>query len=252
MSMEQLYGLLGYPLGHSFSARYFADKFQQLGLKARYLNFEYPSVAAALDEILRQPGLKGFNVTIPYKQQIMPYLKGLSPEAEKIGAVNVVKVLRDAATGSPQLYGYNSDVLGFVRSFQPLLRPEVHRQALVLGTGGASRAVLYGLHSLGIATHSVSRHPGPGLWTYEQLTPEVLAACKVIVNCTPLGMYPRVDTLPSLPYEALTPDHYLFDLVYNPGLTAFLQRGQQQGAVVKNGLEMLHLQAEAAWDIWNS
>ena len=248
----ELYGLLGYPLGHSFSARYFADKFEQLGREAQYVNFEYPSVEEALTDLLQREELKGFNVTIPYKQQILPYLQAISPEAQQIGAVNVVKVLRDAS-GQPQWVGYNSDVLGFVQSFRNLCPLSLaDSQALVLGTGGASKAVVYGLQSLGFTTQSVSRRPQEGVWTYEQLTPEVLAAYKIIVNCTPLGMYPQVDACPDLPYEALTESHYLFDLVYNPEVTLFLKQGLQRGAKVKNGLEMLHLQAEAAWNIWTA
>ena len=246
----ELYGLLGYPLGHSFSACYFAEKFNALNRDAEYHNFEYSSIEKAVSFLMKYKNLRGFNVTIPYKQQIMPYLQALSPEAAKIGAVNVVKVRIDAA-GNPQWYGYNSDVIGFIQSFKKTFRPDIHHKALVLGTGGASKAVVYGLQSLGILTQSVSRTPVEGQWSYEQVTPEILSEYKIVVNCTPLGMYPKVDALPSLPYEALTPEHYLFDLVYNPILTKFLQKGQQQGSQIKNGLEMLHLQADAAWAIWN-
>ena len=181
----------------------------------------------------------------------MPYLNGLSAEAEAIGAVNVVCVKRDA-DGTVRLLGCNSDVVGFSNSIQSLLRPKLHSKALVLGTGGASKAVMYGLRKLGVEPIYVSRTPKEGQLTYNDLTPEVMRDYKVIVNCTPLGMYPKVDACPDIPYQYLTPDHLLYDLVYNPLETLFMKRGAAQGAVVKNGLEMLHLQAEAAWVDWNS
>ncbi len=247
----KLYGLLGYPLGHSFSAKYFAEKFAKEGIDATYKNFEFAEVADAVAYLLQQDDLQGFNVTIPHKQAIMPYLNGLSAEAEAIGAVNVVCVKRDA-DGTVKLLGCNSDVVGFSNSIQPLLRPKLHSKALVLGTGGASKAVMYGLRKLGVEPIYVSRTPKEGQLTYDDLTPEVMRDYKVIVNCTPLGMYPKVDACPDIPYQYLTPDHLLYDLVYNPLETLFMKRGAAQGAVVKNGLEMLHLQAEAAWVDWNS
>lgn len=247
----KLYGLLGYPLGHSFSAKYFAEKFAKEGIDATYKNFEFAEVADAVAYLLQQDDLQGFNVTIPHKQAIMPYLNGLSAEAEAIGAVNVVCVKRDA-DGMVKLLGCNSDVVGFSISIQPLLRPKLHSKALVLGTGGASKAVMYGLRKLGVEPIYVSRTPKEGQLTYNDLTPEVMRDYKVIVNCTPLGMYPKVDACPDIPYQYLTPDHLLYDLVYNPLETLFMKRGAAQGAVVKNGLEMLHLQAEAAWVDWNS
>lgn len=247
----KLYGLLGYPLGHSFSAKYFAEKFAKEGIDATYKNFEFAEVADAVAYLLQQDDLQGFNVTIPHKQAIMPYLNGLSAEAEAIGAVNVVCVKRDA-DGTVKLLGCNSDVVGFSNSIQPLLRPKLHSKALVLGTGGASKAVMYGLRKLGVEPIYVSRTPKEGQLTYDDLTSEVMRDYKVIVNCTPLGMYPKVDACPDIPYQYLTPDHLLYDLVYNPLETLFMKRGAAQGAVVKNGLEMLHLQAEAAWVDWNS
>lgn len=246
-----LYGLLGYPLGHSFSAAYFADKFKSLQIDARYSNFEYDSIEEALSYLLNQENLKGFNVTIPYKKRIIPYLSELSAEASAIGAVNVVKVIRDV-DGKMMLKGYNSDCIGFVDSIQPLLHGDMHRNALVLGTGGASQAVVYGLRSLGLNVQTVSRRAGDNVLTYADLDKQLLSHYGVIVNCTPLGMYPHCDEAPSLPYEELTSRHILYDLVYNPPMTQFLMKGQVQGAAVKNGLEMLHLQAEAAWNIWNS
>lgn len=245
-----LYGLLGYPLGHSFSAAYFTEKFSNLQIDARYCNFEYNSVEAALAYMMQQDELKGFNVTIPYKEKIIPYLSELSADAAAIGAVNVVKVIRDG-NGKVSLKGYNSDYIGFVDSIKPLLHTDCHRSALVLGTGGASRAIVYGLRSLNLQVQLVSRRGGDNVLTYDDLNEPLLSTFGVIVNCTPLGMYPDFDDAPPIPYKGLTPKHLLYDLVYNPLQTRFMSEGLAQGAVVKNGLEMLHLQAEAAWKIWN-
>lgn len=244
-----IYGLLGYPLGHSFSASYFRQKFEREHLHADYLNFEYPEVCEALSYMLTLHNLKGFNVTIPHKKDIIPRLSSLSAEAEAIGAVNVVKVRQDEE-GHIFLDGYNSDLIGFRESIRPLLDQGLHRSALVLGTGGASRAVCYGLHQLGLTTLSVSRSPKPGCITYEQLTPEIMRTHLVVVNTTPVGMFPHTDEAPAIPYESLTKAHVLFDLVYNPMVTRFMQLGLEQGAKVKNGLEMLHRQADEAWRIW--
>lgn len=246
----ELYGLLGYPLGHSFSARYFAEKFEREHIDAVYRNFEYATVAEAMQYLLAQPNLVGFNVTIPHKQNVMPYLNSLSPEAEAIGAVNVVCV-QHRANGQTLLHGCNSDVIGFSNSIRPLLRTDVHNKALVLGTGGASKAIMYGLQQLGIQPTYVSRTPAAGRLTYDDLTPAIMNEHKVIVNCSPVGMYPKIEACPAIPYQYLTADHLLYDLVYNPLETLFMKRGKEQGAVVKNGLEMLHLQADAAWKMWH-
>ena len=241
------YGLLGYPLGHSFSRAYFTEKFRREGIAAEYLNFELPEIAQLDAEVLaRHPNLRGFNVTIPYKQAIIPRLHSLSPEAAAIGAVNVVRVEHTAS--GLRLVGDNSDWIGFTDSLRPLLCAD-HREALVLGTGGASRAVVYSLERLGIRAHLVSRTARPGILDYAAL-PQWMARCQLIVNCTPLGMYPRIDTCPPIPYDLLTPAHLLYDLVYNPAETLFLQKGAQRGARTKNGAEMLELQALAAWEMW--
>lgn len=244
------YGLLGYPLRHSFSARYFADKFEREQLAAEYCNWEYADAAEALTRLRSLPMLRGFNVTIPHKQAVIPLLDSLSPEARAIGAVNVVKVIEN--DGHRLLLGYNTDIEGFSVSLKPLFAQGMYRQALVLGTGGASLAVCYALQCLGLQIHRVSRHTHSGRITYADLTPQLLAACTLIVNCTPLGMYPHTDQCPDLPYECLTSQHLLYDLVYNPLETLFMRRGAEHGAKVKNGLEMLHLQAEAAWKIWQA
>lgn len=244
------YGLLGFPLGHSFSKGYFTEKFQKEGIDAEYLNFEIPSVDEVQRILTENPELRGLNVTIPHKQQIIPLLQELSDEARAIGAVNVVRVSHTAE--GVHLKGFNSDVIGFCRSLEPLLKPH-HTQALILGcTGGASKAIRYGLESkLGLQVLGVSRKPGEGSITYADITPELLQDYTVIVNCTPSGMFPHVDECPSLPYEALGHRHLLYDLVYNPDQTLFLKKGAAQGAQTKNGLEMLILQAIASWEFWN-
>lgn len=244
------YGLIGYPLGHSFSRGYFNEKFKAEGIDAEYLNFEIPTIDDFIEVVESNPDLKGLNVTIPYKEQVINYLDELAPDARQIGAVNVIQIIRQPK-GKVKLVGHNSDVIGFTQSIEPLLKPH-HHKALVLGTGGASKAVFHGLKSLGIEPTYVSRTPkDPSYLTYSQLTPEVMAEHTVIVNTTPLGMYPKTDTCPDIPYDLLTADHLLYDVVYNPDETLFMKRGQAQGATVKNGLEMLLLQAFVAWEIWN-
>ena len=240
-----LFGLIGHPLGHSFSARYFAEKFAAEGIDARYDNFDLADICEV--ENLRH--LHGFNVTIPYKQAVIPYLDGMSDEARAIGAVNTVRV------ENGRFYGYNTDVIGFRESLRDWFSEDNAsvRSALVLGTGGASKAVCYALTQLGIAWQLVSRTPKEGCLTYNDLRKDtsILASTALIVNCTPLGTFPNVDACPDIPYDLLTPAVRLYDLVYNPEETLFLRRGREQGCPVKNGLEMLHRQAEAAWKIWS-
>lgn len=244
----RLYGLLGRSLAHSFSQTYFSQKFDRLGLAdCRYELFELASPAELPHLLARHPDLAGLNVTIPYKEQIWPYLSRVAPSAALVGAVNVIEIQPDGA-----LVGHNTDYVGFresVRRFYPQRGAEA--RALVLGTGGAAKAVGVALRELGIAYWPVSRHAKGAHLTYHDLTPAVLAAHSLIINTTPLGTYPRVEEHPDLDYIQLGPAHYLYDLVYNPRETKFLQLGQAQNAHVKNGLEMLELQAEAAWDIWN-
>lgn len=243
------YGLIGYPLIHSFSKKFFTEKFAVEGTDACYLNFEMETVDHLLDTIQAHPNLRGLNVTIPHKQNVIPLLNSISDEAREIGAVNVIAIRRQA-DGTPTLHGYNADVIGFERSIAPLLKNH-HKRALVLGTGGASKAVCYGLHRLGVDTTYVSRTPRPGQLAYSQLDANVMEEYTVVVNCSPLGTFPKVDTCPDIPYHLLTDKHLLYDLVYNPDRTLFLKRGEQQGATIKNGLEMLHLQALASYDFWN-
>lgn len=245
----QKYGLIGYPLKHSFSIGYFNEKFRSEGVDAEYVNFEIPSINDFMEVIEENPNLSGLNVTIPYKEQVIPFLDSLDPDTAEIGAVNVIKIIRQPK-GKVKLVGYNSDIIGFTQSIQPLLLPS-HKKALLLGTGGASKAVFHGLKNLGIESVFVSRTHKPGMLTYEELTPEVMAEYTVIVNCTPVGMYPKVDFCPNIPYEYLTPNHLLYDLLYNPNITLFMKKGEERGAITKNGLEMLLLQAFAAWEIWH-
>ncbi|GAA4500564.1 shikimate dehydrogenase [Hymenobacter ginsengisoli] len=245
----RVFGLLGRSLAHSFSQAYFTKKFEQLGLTdCRYELFELAEASDLPALLARQPYLAGLNVTIPYKEKIWPYLTRVAPSAAVVGAVNVIEFLADGG-----LVGHNTDYLGFresLRTFYPLDAP--NRRALVLGTGGAAKAVAVALQELAIPYQFVSRGPqGPTL-TYEELTPSVLASHSLIVNTTPLGTYPAVGNCPPLPYSALTPHHYLFDLIYNPRETLFLQRGLAAGCHIQNGYEMLALQAEAAWAIWTA
>lgn len=246
--MEQ-YGLLGYPLKHSFSKNFFANKFQREHIEAEYINFEIADISKFPEIIHTHPLLKGLNVTIPYKERVIPFLNELSPEAEAIGAVNVIRITQN--DGQPYLKGFNADIIGFKNSIQPLLLPQ-HEHALILGTGGASKAVYHGLQQLGLHVCYVSRTPRAGMVGYEELTAEMMNQYLVIVNCTPCGMFPHTEACPQIPYHQLTPDHLLYDLIYNPEETLFLQKGKQQGCLIKNGLEMLHLQAEASWDFWHS
>lgn len=242
------YGLIGFPLGHSFSINFFNEKFENEGIKAKYINFEIPQIEDLPEILASNPELKGLNVTIPYKQKVMAYLDELSPEAKAIGAVNVIRVSHKGK--DVVLKGFNSDVIGFTRSIEPMLEP-AHKKALILGTGGASRAIEYGLKTLGLETLFVSRTKKENTITYEEVTPEIIREYNVIVNCTPLGMYPKADTCPDIPYEAMDGHTILYDLIYNPDETLFLTKGAKYGAITKNGLEMLLLQAFASWDFWN-
>ena len=235
------FGIIGYPLQHSFSAKYFSEKFEREKIDAEYSLYpvEVESLGLRIEGIL--DSLDGLNVTMPFKQAVIPYLDRLDATAEAVGAVNVIC----------KRVGYNTDCLGFMDSMRPLLRPE-DKRALVLGTGGAAKAVVYGLKQLGIEPTLVSRTPKTGQLGYEQLDEAVMASHTVIVNCTPLGMYPDVESCPPIPYPLITARHLLFDCVYNPEETLFLQRGKAQGATIRNGIEMLYGQAKAAWGIWES
>lgn len=250
-SEKELYGLIGYPLGHSFSQGYFNNKFAEEGINAEYINFEIPTITDLPEIIATHPTLRGLNVTIPYKQAVLPYLDDIDSTALEIDAVNVIRVTHDAF-GHVRLKGFNSDIIGFTDSISPLLPDDVYAKALVLGTGGASHAVMAGLSRLGIPGTLVSRSPRPGVITYADLDERVMASHTIIVNTTPVGMYPHVDACPDIPYRLVTENHVCFDLIYNPDVTLFMQRCAEQDATVKNGLEMLLLQAFASWEMWHS
>ncbi len=243
------YGLIGYPLTHSFSISYFNQKFHDENIDAVYENFEIPTIEALPEVLDSNPNLKGLNVTIPYKEKVLHYLDSVSPEARAIGAVNVIRVIHEGS--QIKLKGYNSDVIGFTKSIASMLESKWHKKALILGTGGASKAVDYGLRNLGLETVFVSRYEKTGTIQYQSITPEVIREYNVIVNCTPVGMYPKTEECPPLPYEAMDSHTILYDLIYNPDETLFMKRGAQYGAQTKNGLEMLLLQAFASWEFWH-
>lgn len=242
----QLFGLIGFPLGHSFSKGYFTAKFEKEQISdSTYENFPLPEISGFPELVRSLPHLRGLNVTIPHKTAVIPFLDELDPAAKEIGAVNTIR------NEGGRFIGYNTDTIGFRESLEVLLQPH-HKHALVLGTGGASKAVEYTLRQLGIDYRLVSRTPqGPGDLAYEQVDAAILDKYTLLINTTPLGMHPATDTAPPLPYEHLDARHFLYDLVYNPAKTLFLHKGEAQGAAIKNGHEMLVLQAEAAWKIWN-
>ncbi len=241
--MPALYGLIGYPLTHSFSPAYFKKKFAEQRTDAQYEAFPLEHISEFGHLLHTHPELEGLNVTIPYKEAVIPYLDEMDSTAAEIGAVNCITIRKGVKKG------YNTDVTGFEQSLIPLLHPR-HKQALILGTGGSSKAVAYVLKQLGIPFLFVSREKTEGQLTYDSLTPEIVAQNKLIVNTTPLGLYPNIDGAPGIPYEGIGAQHLLYDLVYNPEETKFLAAGKERGAVIKNGFEMLQLQAEAAWNVW--
>ncbi len=246
---HQVYGLIGFPLVHSFSKDFFNQKFESEGIDAEYLNFEIDDISKIKNILIDNPHLKGLNVTAPYKKDIIPYLDSVTPEAERIGAVNVVKILRNKEVGTVELRGFNSDVIGFQKSIEPLL-DEMDTKAMILGTGGSARAVAFALEKLGVETMLVSRIKSATTFIYEEITKAMVAEHKLIVNATPLGTYPNIDACPDFPYRFLTSEHFCYDLVYNPDVTLFMKNSQKHGANVKNGLEMLLLQAFASYSIW--
>lgn len=242
----RIYGLVGFPLEHSFSPRYFAEKFYREGIHdAAYRLFPLEDIAELPALLEREPGLLGLHVTIPHKRTVIPLLDGVDGHARAIGAVNTIVFAGGRRRGS------NTDWTGFVESLRPLIDPKRHARALVLGSGGSSRAVRYGLERLGIGVSVVSRRRGAADLVYEDLDAGVMAGHGVVVNTTPLGMHPDVLSRPDIPYEALGPGHLCYDLVYNPEKTVFLIKAEQRGAAIINGLEMLERQAEASWAMWN-
>lgn len=263
------YGLLGHPLGHSFSRKFHNERFARLGIEAAYFNFDLDDISVLPQTLKSEPELCGLNVTIPYKQEVMQFLDELDPVAARIGAVNTVRFVRGTETGKAgipgvRLIGYNTDIIGFRDSILPLLveagilpdsascKDAVPARALILGTGGASKAVKVALEDMGIVPVYVSRTPAAGRLTYEDLTPDVMAEHRVIVNCSPVGMYPHVDACPDIPYQYITAGHVCYDLIYNPAETLFLTKAKEHGARIMSGGAMLEGQAIASYDIWVS
>jgi shikimate dehydrogenase len=243
------YGLIGYPLGHSFSKGYFAEKFLKENINdCSYENFQIADIRMLHKILEDETDLLGLNVTIPYKSQIISYLDFIDNEAREIGAVNVLKIKRDK--NRIHLHGYNSDITGITDSLSPFLGREI-KNAIVLGTGGSSRSVCYVLRKSGWNIIQVSRNKRPGIIDYSELNSRILSDASLIINTTPLGMFPDSETRPEINYSLLNENHILFDLVYNPELTLFLRSGMKMGCSVISGLKMLHSQAERAWQIWN-
>lgn len=243
-------GLLGYPLGHSFSKKYYTDKFQRENIQE--IDYDLYSIADIRDfpKLYEEDDqFYGFNVTIPHKQAVMQFVDELSPEASAIGAVNCITIKR--ANSTIYIKGYNTDATGFEHSLKPLLT-DSHKKALVLGNGGAAKAVFYVLDKLQIPFKIVSRSPENGDLVYDDITAEVIKDYQIIINCSPIGTYPNTEEAPRIPYEAITDEHLLYDLIYNPEETLFLRKGKERGAAIKNGYEMLLIQAEKNWEIWNN
>lgn len=248
----KLFGLIGYPLGHSFSKKFFTEKFEKEGLSDhQYVNFELESITQFPSIFEKHPDIKGLNCTIPYKQEVMQYLDEIDDETKIVGAVNTIKPIQTSE--GLKLKGYNTDIIGFENSLKPMLG-EKHKKALILGTGGASKAIKHILTKLGInyISASIEDELFEKEIRYNQIDKAMIEERLIIINATPLGTFPKVNACPSIPYEFLTSDHVLFDLVYNPEITLFMAKGLEKDAKVKNGLEMLHGQALAAWKIWNS
>lgn len=245
--MTNSYGLIGYPLSHSFSKKYFTEKFEKENISdSEYHAFPIEKIELLTQLIKDNPSLKGLSVTIPYKESVIPFLDELDPTAKKIGAVNCIKITNG------KLIGYNTDAFGFRQSIKPFLESQ-HERALILGTGGASKAVEYVLKEIGINCFFVTRNKtAENQFTYEEVNDNMLNAFKLIVNATPLGMFPNVDASPPIPYQFITSAHLLYDLVYNPAETEFLKQGKSKGATIVNGFSMLQHQAEEAWRIWQS
>lgn len=240
------FGLIGKNIAHSFSKTYFTEKFRKEAIAdASYELFDLENIHLIEEIFHHTPYLCGLNVTIPYKQEVIPFLTDFSLEALQIGAVNTIKITPH------KRIGYNTDIYGFERSFSKQLKP-YHENALILGTGGAAKAVMFTLKKLNIFYHCVSRQKKNVTLSYAELTPSILEKYRIIINCSPIGTHPNTDICPLLPYEALSSKHYLYDLVYNPSETLFLKKGREKGCTIQNGLEMLYLQANRSWEIWNS
>lgn len=248
MNNRNKFGLLGKDISYSFSRKYFTEKFQELGLKDyKYSNFDIPEIEEFPFLLYhREDEFRGVNVTIPYKESVMRYLDDVDEDARNIGAVNTIKI-----TDDNKLVGYNTDFYGFQNAIQPLLKSN-HKKALILGTGGASKAIAYAFDKMNIEYKFVSRKVSEGRFLYSMLNEQIMEEYTVIVNSSPVGTHPNINESPNIPFQFITNKHLLFDLIYNPAETKFLSEGKKRGAIIKNGLEMLQLQAEKSWKIWNS
>lgn len=248
MSNRTKFGLLGKDISYSFSRKYFTEKFEKLGLdNLTYVNFDIPEIEEFPFLLYhREDEYRGINVTIPYKEAVMRYLDEIDEDAQNIGAVNTIKV-----TDDNRLVGYNTDFYGFQKAIEPLIKKH-HKKALILGTGGASKAIAFALKKMNIEYKFVSRKVDENMFLYSVLNQEILDEYTVIINCTPIGTFPNVNEAPNIPFEFITKNHLLFDLIYNPEKSKFLKEGKKRGAQIKNGYEMLELQAEKSWEIWNN
>lgn len=246
--MPKVFGLIGYPLSHSFSKKYFTEKFEKEGIKDCFYELFPLQNISELSVLLKNGSIKGLNVTIPYKEKVIPFLDEMDETAKAVAAVNCIAIVAE------KKIGYNTDVIGFRQSIKPFLETR-HERALILGTGGSSKAVAYVLKQIGIdcyfVTRDKSRFNGSNVFTYEEVSEYVINAFKLIVNTTPVGMFPEESNCPDIPYQYIGREHLLYDLVYNPGQTLFLKKGKERGAACVNGLSMLYQQAEASWKIWN-
>jgi shikimate dehydrogenase len=243
------FGLIGYPLGHSFSKKYFTEKFSREQIEGcSYENYPLTNIIQ-ISGLISDNEIEGLNVTIPYKSSVINFLDKTDPEAEKVGAVNVIKIIR--TSGKTELTGFNSDITGIMATLGPVLNPEI-KNALILGTGGSSKAVCHVLKKINIHYTLISREKKPGCLTYSDINSEILEDNRLIINTTPLGMYPDTEGKPDLNYNLLGPAHILFDLVYNPEITLFLKMGKERGCTILSGIKMLHSQAERSWEIWNN
>ncbi len=256
--MKKDYGIIGFPLSHSFSEPYFSKKFKTENRSdCNYRVYPLKNISELTQLLLIEKQLLGLSVTIPYKETVLPFLDELDATAKIVGAVNCIKIIPSSDSKTTKRIGYNTDIFGFGNALKPFLKNN-HQRALILGTGGAAKAVAYVLKELGIDFYFVSRHAASSsipkniaVFSYEELNENHFAICNLIVNCTPQGMFPNIEIFPAIPYQFITPAHLLFDLIYNPDETTFLRKGKEQGALTQNGLTMLYLQAEEAWRIWN-
>ena len=245
MKKSRKFGLIGKNIDYSFSKKYFSEKFKKENLDCTYSNFDIENISL-IESILQKNGISGYNVTIPYKQEIIKFLDEIDEVAKAIGAVNTIKKIDN------KNIGFNTDSIGFEKSLIPLIENKIPKNALILGSGGASKAVKYVLKKLKINYSTVSRKEGKSEFVYENLNEVILNKFKMIINCSPVGTFPNINNCPNIPYEFLTKDHILYDLVYNPIESLFLKRGRKLGCKTKNGLEMLEIQANESWSVWNN